>query len=98
MARDDMTDLEFRDRVVEFIGRTTSSLDTISKDSDCLREVIDANTRIFSERFSKLEERLHKIEQDYLITKTKIALWTGLIVVLLQIAMWAFQPLLKLLY
>jgi len=71
-------DLAFRDRVVEFIGTTTSTIKSVQKE---LKEIKDASREDSDKdcaRMTALEKQLNGLKLEYNITKTKIAIWASI--------------------
>ena len=89
------TDLAFRDRVVEFIGTTSSTVKSVQKEIKEIKESDKDAANKNNERLTKIEEKLTNLKVEYTITKTKVAIWGVLasasLVTLIKVGGWIMK-------
>ena len=80
-------DLDFRDRVIEFIGTSSTLIKSLDKEVISLVIAIKELRNDIEKKVCVVEEDLQIIKDGYLVTKTKIAAW-GSIASILFIVVW----------
>ena len=71
-------DLNFRDRVIEFIGTTTSTIKNIQKEISEIKITDKECAAQENERLTALEKKLNDLKVEYTVTKTKVVIWGSL--------------------
>lgn len=85
----DGRDLAFRDRIIEYIGTSSSTIKSIQKEIKEIKDADRVEADEGSKRLSKVEEKLSSLKVEYTVTKAQIAIYSsvagGLVFALIKV-------------